>query len=254
MVGDERLHGFGIDACHLAPVLGGEFAQEVVDQQRDVLAPLAQGRQAQPDDVQSIEEILAESALLHFGLQVTVGRGHDAHVDLALHHAPHRLDLAFLQHAQQFYLHGHRQLGHFIEQEGSRVGGLEQALLVGVGAGEGAPHMPEQLGFEQGFRDGAAVDRHEGPIRALGELVQGTRGQLLAGARLANQQHAGAPGAGLAKRVEHPLHGRRFAQQSVKPVASLDFIAQGQVLTGQGAALKRAIDHQADLVDLERLG
>ena len=35
-------------------VLGGEASHEVVDQERDVLAPLAQRRQAQLDDVQPV--------------------------------------------------------------------------------------------------------------------------------------------------------------------------------------------------------
>ncbi len=226
----------------------------MVNQQGDVFAPLAQGGQAQPDDVQSIEEILSEGSLLHLGFQVTVGGGHDAHVDFTFRHAPHRLDLAFLQHPQQLDLHGHRQLGHLVKQEGSAVSRLEQALLVDVGTGERALHMSEQFRLEQGFRDGPAIDGHEGPIRALGKFVQGTGRQLLAGAGFADQQHAGAPGAGLSECVEDPLHGRRFAQQPVQLVAALDFVTQGHVLAGQRPALESAIDHQANLVDLEGLG
>jgi hypothetical protein len=43
----------------------GALAQEEARQHGDVLAPLAQRRQAQADDVQAVEQVLAERALAH---------------------------------------------------------------------------------------------------------------------------------------------------------------------------------------------
>ena len=40
----------------------GELPEVVVDQRRNLLAPLAQRRQLQPDDVEAVEEVLAEAA------------------------------------------------------------------------------------------------------------------------------------------------------------------------------------------------
>ncbi len=69
-------------------------------ERRNVLAAVAQRRQHHLDDVEAIEEILAEAALADAGREVSIGRGDDAHVD------GHRLcraeasDLAALQRPQ----------------------------------------------------------------------------------------------------------------------------------------------------------
>jgi hypothetical protein len=44
---------------------------------------------------------------------------------------------------------------------------LELADLVAVRAGEAAAHVSEELGLEQRIRQRAAIDRHEGPPRAV---------------------------------------------------------------------------------------
>ncbi|MNY74468.1 hypothetical protein D3C86_2135090 [compost metagenome] len=51
-------------------------------------------------------EVGAVAAVAHFGRQVTVGRGDQAHVDLMLLVRTQALQLAALQHAQQLGLHG----------------------------------------------------------------------------------------------------------------------------------------------------
>jgi len=54
--------------------------------------------------------------------------------------------------------------------------------------GEGASLEAEQLRFDQGRRDGRAVEVDEGARRAGACLVDGPREQSLAGARLALEQ------------------------------------------------------------------
>ena len=88
------------------------------------------------------------------------------------------------------------------------LGDLEQPLLVAVGAGEGAAHVPEQLRLEQRLRHRAAVERHQRPLAPQRVEVNRLRDQLLAGARLAGQQdRAVGPGDGLdhLEHVEHRL-------------------------------------------------
>ena len=58
--------------------------QEMPRQQRNILAPLAQRRHTDPNDVQPMVEILAEAALAHARFEILVGRGDDAHVDFDL--------------------------------------------------------------------------------------------------------------------------------------------------------------------------
>src|SRR3546814_13217351 len=96
-----------------------------------------------------------------------------------------RADVLFLDRAQQLDLHRQRQLGHFVEEQGAAVGGLEQAGLVGVGTGEAALLVAEEFAFHQLRRDRAAVDRHERPAGARALGVDGAGDELLAGAGLA---------------------------------------------------------------------
>ena len=58
-----------------------------------------------------------------------------------------------------------------------------------MGAGERALLVAEQLGLDQLARDRRAVDPHERTSRPFREVVQATRHQLLAGARLALNEH-----------------------------------------------------------------
>ena len=57
------------------------------------------------DDVQAEEQVLAEAPRRDLGLEVAVGRGDDAHVDLDRLGRADAADLALLQHAQQLHLH-----------------------------------------------------------------------------------------------------------------------------------------------------
>ena len=82
-------------------VLVAVLVEEVLREQRDVVLALAQRRQLDGDDVQPVEEILAEPALLHHLPQVDVGRGDDPHVDLDRLHAAQPHELALLHDAQQ---------------------------------------------------------------------------------------------------------------------------------------------------------
>ena len=66
------------------PTSGARRFEEVIGEQGDVLAPLAQRWNSDLDHVQPVEEILAEPALSHRLLQVRVGGRDQAHVDANL--------------------------------------------------------------------------------------------------------------------------------------------------------------------------
>ncbi len=80
--------------------------QERLDQQRDVLATVAERRYLDDDDAEAIEEILTESLLRDLAIEIHVGCRHHAHVHA--HHAARadRAYLAFLEHAKQLHLQG----------------------------------------------------------------------------------------------------------------------------------------------------
>ena len=69
------------------------------------------------DDVQAVEEVLAEPALLHHPPQVDVGGGDDADVDLDRLDAAEAHELALLNHAQQLGLGLERDVADLVEED-----------------------------------------------------------------------------------------------------------------------------------------
>ena len=176
------------------PIWSRYFAEEVLGQQRNVFVALAQRRQVNRDDVDAVEQVLAELALRdHLG-QILIGGGDDAHRRLELFDAAQPAELPLLQHAQQLHLHHRRHLADFVEEQRALLGRFDQPLLVGARAGERAFHVAEELRFEQRLRQRAAVERHERTIAPQRIEMDGARDPFLAGARLAGDEH-GAVGA-----------------------------------------------------------
>ncbi len=62
------------------PVLARQPLQKEIGQRQDVLAPLAQRREMDADDIEPVKQILAEAVGFHVAFEVAVGGGEDAHV------------------------------------------------------------------------------------------------------------------------------------------------------------------------------
>ena len=167
-LGRQRPQRLGLDADEPRAQLAVEPAHEVIDQQRNVAATLAQRRQRDVHDVEPVEQVLAEPPLRDLPVEVAVGAGDDADVERHRPGRPHRPHLAVLDDPQQLDLEQQRQLADLVEEQGAVVGRHEQP---GVGlqrAGEGAPDVAEELALDEGLGDGAAVDRDEGPLAPAG--------------------------------------------------------------------------------------
>ena len=124
-------------------------AQEIFGQRQDVLGPLGQRRQGDLDDVQAIEQILAETPFADQRRQVRIGGADDARAGLARAAGAELLELAGLEHAQQLDLSGQRQIADLIEEQRAAVGGLEAADARAVRPGVGTGLGTEQLGLDQ---------------------------------------------------------------------------------------------------------
>src|SRR5438128_8192514 len=74
----EELQGRVVDAAVRALHLTVVTAYEVLDQRRDVLAPIAQRRQRNVDDVQAVVEVLSKLALVDHPPEIAVARRDDA--------------------------------------------------------------------------------------------------------------------------------------------------------------------------------
>ena len=99
------------------------------------------------------------------------------------------------QNAEQLGLAVERHLADFVEEQRAGVGLLEQAGVVGVGPGERALLVAEELALHQVAGNRGAVDREHRPVAAGAGPVDGPGDQLLARAAFAADQHAaGGPG------------------------------------------------------------
>ncbi len=180
--------------------------QEVSRQQGDVLGAFPQCRQAQPDDVEPMEQVLAEQAIAYPLFEVLVGGGDDAHVGSDRLHAADTVEMAVGQHPQQTGLQLGRHVADLVEEQRAALGLLEAALPAGLRPREGPALVAEEFRLEQVARDRCSVDGDEGATGARTVAVQCACDQLFAAAGLAGDQHRGVRLRQPADGAEHLLH------------------------------------------------
>src|SRR6185436_11227081 len=79
-------------------------------------------------NIEAIEQVFTKSSFLRLAFEVAIGRGNHADVHPARRGTAHRLELAFLQYAQQLALQVERQLADFIEKNRAAVGEGEASV------------------------------------------------------------------------------------------------------------------------------
>ena len=206
VVVEERLHrGRGHRRDRLA-VLGRRARDERLDEEGNVLLPVAQRRQRDGDDAEAVIEVLAELSLRHEARQVRVRRRDDAHVGADRLDGADRQELALLEDAQELRLRLDRHGADLVEEDRPPVGGLEESLLVRYGPGERAADVPEKVRLEEVGRQRTRVDGDERAGRARREAVERLGDELLPGAALSDDEDGGARRGRLADRLEHFLH------------------------------------------------
>ena len=173
--------------------------QHRVDQQGDVLRALAQRRQRHAQHREPVEQVLAELPRLHRRLQVHVRGRHHPHVHRAVVVGAHPLHLPPLQHAQQPGLDAPAGSSPTSSRKTVPPSARSKApARSALGAGEGALHVAEQLGLDERGRDARQIHDDERALVARALLVDALGAALLAGARLALDEHvrvSGAPAA-----------------------------------------------------------
>ncbi len=154
----ELLHGALADALDALADPTHEVIDEKVREERDVLGTIAERREMNGEDVQSVVKILAESFFLNRFQEVAVGGGDDADIDPHRKVAADAFEFMRLQNVKQLGLDLGRNLANLIEEDDAAVGELEAADALGDGAREGPFLMAEELAFHEARRQGAAVD------------------------------------------------------------------------------------------------
>ena len=123
------------------------------------------------------------------------------------------------------------------------MGQLEASRLASGGAGKRPLLVAEQLGFEQVFGDGRAVDGHERAVGPRAQHVQRARKQLLAGAALALDQDRGVVGRRRAvQRLRDLLQPRIFADDLGRAAPLGKLLFEEEVFSRQPLLHQRALD------------
>ena len=221
----------------------GIFAGEMMRQSANVLGPFAQGRNAQIDDIQAIQKVFAEGAVLDRFGQVPVGGGDDADIHLDRLGAADPVDFAFLNGAQQLGLQARIHFADFVQQQGAAIGFFKLANAPGNGAGKGAFLMAEQFGFQQIFRDGGAIDRNERLVVAQRFAMDIARQHFFTRAAFARHQDRSFAARNLVGQRQHSRHGFVFMHQLMRFIGhggehggdQFRIGGQGQIFLGAGA-------------------
>ena len=226
-------------------------ARKYAASSRDVLAPLAQRGHADRHDAQAIEEILAELAVGDQLVETAVGRRDDADRDANRLLAADALQLAVLQDAQQLGLRRLVQVADFVEKDACRRRPARTCRAAAPAAPVNAPFSwPNSSLSISSVGMAAQLTFTNGPRRERALAMDVRRQQLLAGARLAGQQHAGVGSRDL-RRLLHRAPERRARADHPRRVA--DQLAEALVLALQVRPLERVLHDEQHAVAGERL-
>ena len=188
------------------------LAPEVLGEQEHVVVAITQRRQRDPQDIDPVQEVLAESPRRHVRLERPVGRRHDPHVDPTWQVLTESADLAVLEHPQQLGLCPRRQLADFIQEQRAPIRRLEQPGAFGHRAGERAAGVAKELRLDELIGQGRAVDRAEAPVGPPAEPVDRAGHQFLSAPALPCHQHGIRGLRDTAHRTPQLVHGGTPAQ------------------------------------------
>src|SRR5206468_15924 len=102
--------------------------QDVLGEERDVLAALAQRRNGDGHDGEAEVEVLAEFPAGDLALQIALRRCDDADVGLDGFVSANATELARLEDAQELGLDVEREIADLVEEDRAAIGELEGAL------------------------------------------------------------------------------------------------------------------------------
>src|SRR6185437_3768321 len=240
IVGDQARHRVLGNGAH-APGFA-ELLEEGVHQNGNIALAFAQGWQLDLDDVEAEEQVLAESALANGRLEIAIGGGDDACGEGHAVRGSDWLDLLFLEGAEQLRLQVYGQVADFVQEERAAAGCLHQALPGLHRAGEGALHVAEELGFDEGWYEGRTIHRNEG-LRAAGAgKMDRASDELLAGAALAENQNGIIVLAHLFDQSVDALHFDRGTDQAAESGAGAKLLAKDAIFLVHGERAHHAVE------------
>ncbi len=205
-------------------------------------------------DVDAVEEVLAEAPGLRLGGEIAVRRGDDAHVDLDVLRVAEAPDRLLLQHAQQLHLQVQRaarrsRRGTACRRRPPRRGPRRSAF-----ASVKAPFLWPNSSLSSRFSGIAPqLMATNGAALRVDSRVDGARDELLADAALARDEHRGLEVGDLRDGPEDVEHLRALGEDRLELVLLPDLLLERAVLAPQRLALLGLAQREHDLVGLEGL-
>src|SRR3989442_3083645 len=185
-------------------VLAARALEEVLGERRDVLAALAQRRNAHGEHGEPVIEVAAEPARADGLREVLVGGGDHPYVEVLALRAAQRAHAPLLDGREQLRLQCLRQETDLVEEDAAAARRLKESRLRTLRVREGTALEAEQLRLQQRLGNRRAVDFDEGAGRPRAGTVDDPRDEPLAGARLALDED-GRKAAGGRVRAQHAL-------------------------------------------------
>src|SRR5205823_3027612 len=222
----QRLDEVALDRLHLLLFRLVQLLEEEMREEGDVLEALAQRRHLDGEDIEAVVEVLAHPPVADGLLRIAVRRGDDARVDVDLLVAADAPELPLLEHAQELDLQLDRHLRDLVEKDRAALGHLEVALALPDGVGERALFVTEDLRLDEERRNGAAVECDEWLAAPARERVDRIRHDLLARARLADDEDVRVGVRDHLDLFEELLHPRRLADQMPERAHLLELTAK----------------------------
>jgi hypothetical protein len=187
-------------------VFSVELLDEVLDEQRQILEPVAQRRQLDRVNVKTVVEVLAQSPFADRLTHRTIGCGQDAHVDWQVFACAEAQNSLLFENTEQFGLHLGPHLGDLIEQKAATVRPLEASLAAAIRASKSPTLVAEQFAFDQAFRDSGAIDCHVWWVLARRSVVNRAGGPLFPRTALASDNHRRARKSGFFDQAYGPAY------------------------------------------------
>src|SRR6266404_545370 len=142
------LKGRSIESSDLAPIPGCVPPQKMNRKSRNILAAITQRRNMNLDGVKPKQQVFAELTGGAGSLQIDVGSGDHANVNLPGAGRSQPLNLPGLENSQKFGLLADRDVSDFVEKDGAAIGEFETSDPVGSCVGECTLYMAEELALK----------------------------------------------------------------------------------------------------------
>ncbi len=180
VVGHETGQGLVADTGNRLLLEGVEVGDEVFQQEREILHPFPQGRQAEGHHVDPVVEVFPKPALPDQVGQVAVGGTDDPYIRLQGFNGSQGLVGPLLEDPQETHLHGGGDVADLVEKQDAPFRQLETPRFVPFGVREGPGLVPEEFRLEEGIGQGTAVDGDKRPVLPGTQVVDGTGEKFLA--------------------------------------------------------------------------